>query len=133
MASTSDATQVTATFMSAPPPLSNATSSASTPSVNPDFLLQVIQALHSSGFGKANLNSWIIDSGVTNHMTGSLNILKYPTSYGKGSNIFTANGQSLSIDKIKSLSIPIPNAPPLSLTNVLYVPSLSSNLISVAH
>ena len=111
----------------------SANSSIAAPSVTPEFLQQVIQALHTSGFGKTTLgNTWIFDFGASNHMTGNLEFLKNAVPYNHHDTVRIANGQSLSVEKVGSLSIPLSDSTTLFLSNVLYVPSLSANLISVS-
>uniref|UniRef100_A0A2N9HWF1 Reverse transcriptase Ty1/copia-type domain-containing protein n=1 Tax=Fagus sylvatica TaxID=28930 RepID=A0A2N9HWF1_FAGSY len=64
-------------------------------------------------------------------MTGNLHALEKVVPYHHHGKITIANGQALSIEKIGSLSIPLTDSTSLSLTDVLYVPTLSANLISV--
>ncbi|ERM93795.1 hypothetical protein AMTR_s00778p00006010 [Amborella trichopoda] len=72
--------------------------------LTPEFLQQVIQILHVSGFGKADLkNSWVLDFGALNHITNNLTFLKYVVPYKSTQNIHIANGQSLQVSKVGSL------------------------------
>lgn len=103
----------------------------STPS--PDLIQQVIQALQASNFGKTNThNSWIIDSGASHHMTGDSDVFHSSVPCDKQKNIMFANGDSLPVNRIGSLKLDLPNSGSITLSNVLYVPKLSANLISVS-
>ncbi len=114
------------------PAIENSSTSAPAFSLSPEILQQVIQALHTSGLGKPiSKTTWIFDSGASNHMTGNLHALEKVVPYHHHGKITIANGQALSIEKIGSLSIPLTDSTSLSLTDVLYVPTLSANLISV--
>lgn len=117
---------------SSEPTATNAQNSGqSTPS--PDFIQQVIQALQASNFGKTNTrNSWIIDSGASHHMTGNSDVFLSSVPYDKQKNIMFANGDSLPVKRVGSLKLDLPNSASLTLSNVLYVPKLAANLISVS-
>lgn len=102
----------------------SANSSTTTPTLSPELLQQVIQALHTSRFGKATLsNTWIFDSGASNHMTGSLEFLKNVVPYNHHDTVRIANGQSLPVKKVRSLTIPLSDSTIVSLSNILYGPS----------
>lgn len=77
--------------------------------------------------GKNDDTSWIIDTGATNHMTGSLDILKdkrkitaCPVGMPNGNQVLATDEGSTELDDN------------LVLSNVLYVPGLSCSLISVS-
>ena len=76
---------------------------------------------------KDNLDLWIIDSGATDHMTGSSYMFStyYPCSGTQKVKI--ADGSLSSIAGKGSIII----SPAITLHNVLHVPKLSCNLISV--
>uniref|UniRef100_A0A2N9G3W6 CCHC-type domain-containing protein n=1 Tax=Fagus sylvatica TaxID=28930 RepID=A0A2N9G3W6_FAGSY len=114
------------------PPIENPSTSAPAFSLSPEILQQVIQALHTSGLGKPiSKTTWIFDSSASNHMTKNVHALEKVVPYHHHGKITIANGQALSIEKIGSLSIPLTDSTSLSLTDVLYVPTLSANLISI--
>ena len=95
-------------------------------------LQQVIQALQASTTGNNGIrNSWILDSSATHHMTGNLDILHHLSPNSTFDNILAANGQSLSVKKIGNITITPFDSAPLHLSNVLYIPDLCANLISV--
>ena len=72
------------------------------------------------------MDSWVLDSGATNHMTPHSSLL---TSFVTLSNnhITIANGTHIPIHGRGNVSL----LPSLSLKDVLYVPKLSNNLISI--
>ena len=71
-------------------------------------------------------DSWVLDLGATDHMTPHSSLL---TSYVSlhGNYITIVNGTSISIVGHGNISL----MPFLNLRDVLYVPQLSNNLISV--
>ena len=77
--------------------------------------------------GKCSLLPWIVDMGASHHMTGQLecltnvrNILEYSVGLPNGAEIVaTKEGTVVLNDKLR-------------LTNVLYVPSLHCNAVSVS-
>lgn len=77
-----------------------------------------------------NANNWILDSGATHHLTMNLNNLSLHQPYFDGEEVTIADGSGLPISHTGSnyLSIPYQS---LSLKDVLYVPNLQKNLISV--
>ena len=82
------------------------------------------------GNGERNASDWIIDSGASRHLTAQRDLLKdyisiLPTSItiGNGNDI-TAEGQgNMTLHTASGL---------ISLSGVLYVPDIGSNLLSVA-
>jgi hypothetical protein len=73
-------------------------------------------------------NSWIIDSGATNHMTGSSkNFLSYTPRSGK-ERVRIADGSSAPIMGSGTISC----TPSMSLNHVLHVPNFPVDLLSVS-
>ena len=86
---------------------------------------------HSNQFGDS---SWYVDSGATNHITSSLNNLSLHSPYNGTDKVVAGNGKTLPISNV-GLSQMLTHTTPisvLSLLNVLHVPSMTKNLISVS-
>lgn len=77
--------------------------------------------------GKLILNPWIIDSGASNHMTGTLQHLCNLRDV-QGGPVRLPNGQTTMSTKEGTIKL----TDNLKITNVLYVPDLDCNLISVS-
>ena len=77
-----------------------------------------------------NANNWIFDSGTTHHITSDLNNLALHQPYNGGEDIIIADGSSLPVTHSGSLSLPSLTRD-LALKNVLCVPDIYKNLISV--
>lgn len=76
-------------------------------------------------------SNWYPDSGATNHLTADLNNLSLPSSYNGTEQIAVGNGTGLRIQHIGSTSLHTSHGP-LVLNNVLHVPSIKKNLLSVS-
>ena len=89
-----------------------------------------------SGLSNSTLNlsvvtkgsDWIIDSGATDHMTCDPHIFTSFSSNCSKSVIINANGVSSPIEGISTISL----SSSLSIPDVLFVPTLNCNLISVS-
>jgi hypothetical protein len=75
----------------------------------------------------AHRNSWIIDTGATDHMVGSIPFLTTITAT-VSSHVNLPNGQKALVTHISTVQI----SATLVLTNVLCVPSFTFNLLSVS-
>ncbi|KAF8399800.1 hypothetical protein HHK36_015671 [Tetracentron sinense] len=73
---------------------------------------------------------WIPDTGASSHMTNNPGIFTALRPYNGGDKIIIGNGQSLSISHIGDASVPT-NSGSLHLKNVLLVPKITKNLLSV--
>lgn len=74
-------------------------------------------------------NDWIIDSGASSHMPPHGNILKN----AKSSNIapiVSANNEKMEVKKVGDASVIVNNGE-ITMNNVLYIPDLACNLLSV--
>ena len=71
--------------------------------------------------------NWIIDSCATDHMTGNLDTLETKIKAKNLSPVTVANGSKVPIDQIGTTTI-LSN----KISNVLYLPTFASNLISVS-
>ena len=74
--------------------------------------------------------TWLLDSGASHHMTSDLGNLSLHAPYNGGDDVILGDGSGLQISHTGSFSLPS-YTQPLFLNNVLYVPSLDKNLISV--
>ena len=73
---------------------------------------------------------WVLDSGATHHITSDLSNLALHQPYTGGEEVLIGDGSGLQITNTGSLSLPT-NHKPLSLSNVLLVPNIQKNLLSV--
>ena len=73
---------------------------------------------------------WVADSGASNHMTGNKHLLKNISSYLGSDSITIGNGAFLPIDGIGTSFLKQKYNLPLS--NVLSVPNLKQNLLSIS-
>lgn len=82
---------------------------------------------HASQGVNCSSNPWIIDSGATNHMTGSSKKLSsYTPRSGKG-RVCIADGSYAPIMGSGAIS-----CTPMSLSHVLHVPNFPVDLLSVS-
>ena len=72
-------------------------------------------------------NSWIIDSGATDHMTPTSHFFHSYTPCPSSRKIVVANGTLATVAGLGNIHI----TPTLILKDVLHVPKLSANLISI--
>ena len=73
------------------------------------------------------VNSWIIDSGATDHMTHSSHKFSTYTPCPSTRKIATADGSLITIAGIEDIKI----SPSFTLKNVLHVPKLSTHMVSI--
>ncbi|KAK8951032.1 hypothetical protein KSP39_PZI004596 [Platanthera zijinensis] len=91
-------------------------------------------AVATSGLTSAHAVSstpseWIIDSGATDHMTGSASGFTSYTPLSGRDKVIAANGSLSAIAGKGTVSC----SPDLSLSSVLHVPSFPRNLLSISH
>ncbi|KAI5328681.1 hypothetical protein L3X38_028078 [Prunus dulcis] len=84
---------------------------------------------HAQGF--ESQDNWIADTGATHHMTPNLSVLENATPYDQDDKIIVSNGEGLPIQHIGHANIPITSSQSLLLPNVLHVPHLSADLLSI--
>ena len=72
-------------------------------------------------------DSWIIDSDATNHMTSKSQLFNTYTPSPSNKKIVMANGSLVTVAGFGDIYI----TPTLILKNVLHVPKLSANLVSI--
>ena len=77
---------------------------------------------------------WFVDSRATNHITSSLNNLSLHSPYNGVDKVFIGNGRRLPISNIDLSQLYTKTDPTsiISLPNVLHVPHMKKNLISVS-
>ncbi|KAI0523320.1 hypothetical protein KFK09_005715 [Dendrobium nobile] len=76
---------------------------------------------------------WIVDSGASNHLTPDLSNFQYQTPYHGQESVSIANGSQLPVAHSGQGLLPLPETPrKLYLRNLLHVPHLSHNLLSVS-
>ena len=75
-------------------------------------------------------SSWIMDSGATHHLTSDLDNLSLHQPYSGNDLVLICDGSGLPIRHSGSLSLSVPSRN-LALTDVLCVPHIHKNLISV--
>lgn len=76
------------------------------------------------------MSPWFLDSGASHHITRVLNNLALHSPYTGGENVVIGNGAGLPITHTGSTSFPS-DSRSLNLTNILCVPDMKNNLISV--
>ena len=75
--------------------------------------------------------NWVVDLGASHHVTADLAALALHKPYTASDSAIIGDGTSLTITNISSFTFPfLPT--PLFFTNVLYVSTMSKNLISVS-
>ena len=79
-----------------------------------------------------NPHNWIMDSGATHHLTTDLSNLALHKPYTCGEEVTIADGSGLSISHTGSTSLKTPSRS-FNPYDILYVPNLHKNLISVYH
>lgn len=72
--------------------------------------------------------SWLLDSGASSHVASNLADLQYPQLYDGPDDVILGNNTSLGISHIGSSTL----SNKFSLSNVLYIPSMKRNIISVS-
>ncbi|KAK9048876.1 hypothetical protein SSX86_032155 [Deinandra increscens subsp. villosa] len=82
------------------------------------------------GHGSTKTN-WLFDSGASHHVTSDLNNLSLHAPYDGTEELVIGDGSCLKITHIGSIIINTSHTP-LILTNVLCVPSISKNIISIS-
>ncbi|PKU68330.1 Retrovirus-related Pol polyprotein from transposon TNT 1-94 [Dendrobium catenatum] len=76
---------------------------------------------------------WVLDSGASSHLTLDVSNINYPASYRGSDVVSIANGSSLPIHNTGQGILPLPDTDrKLRLSNLLHVPSLKHNLLSVS-
>ena len=77
-------------------------------------------------------SAWCIDLGATNHDTQDAGIFLSCSRYIGIEKLHIGNGLGLHIQFVGTTNIKTLNSPDIHLTNVLYVPTITKNLLSVS-
>ena len=84
-------------------------------------------------YANFSINSWWIDSGATVHVTNSLQGFLTARTLRKGErSLRVADGKEAEVKSVGSISLVLDSGFILRLNNVVYVPSIRRNLISVS-
>lgn len=94
----------------------------------PPQTLTAMNAHAAHNFGNADF--WIADTGATHHMTPDMRNLTTATPFETNAKITVGSGEGLDITHIGTSYIGSPSHP-LQLKNVLLVPKLAANLLSL--
>lgn len=78
-----------------------------------------------------NKSDWYLDSAATIHMTNNLDLLENVKNTTECS-ITTANDQIMCANKVGSITLPLSDSLNANIENILYVPDLKVNLLSVS-
>ncbi|KAJ9551582.1 hypothetical protein OSB04_015627 [Centaurea solstitialis] len=81
-------------------------------------------------FANSSSTSWLMDSGATHHVTNDLENLALHAPYDGSDDLIIGDGSSLPISHTGSFSHPTHDKI-LKFSNVLFVPSISRNILSV--
>jgi histone deacetylase 1/2 len=77
--------------------------------------------------------AWYPDSGASYHVTNDVRNIQEPSPFSATDHIYMGNGQSLSIANSGSSMFKSPSTQThLTLHNLLHVPTITKNLISVS-
>lgn len=92
-----------------------------------------VMLTNSGSQGNANF-TWIPDFGASFHVTGEPQNIKQFSHFDESNQIFIGNGEGLSIFVVGSSSFVPPNDSKITfkLHNLLHVPSITKNLLSVS-
>ncbi|KAK2969137.1 hypothetical protein RJ640_013086 [Escallonia rubra] len=80
----------------------------------------------------APLNTWWVDTGPTVHITNSLHGFLSMKKLNKGNrNVLVGNGEKAQVKAVGTLHLVLESGFNLNLVDIVYVPSMTRNLISV--
>lgn len=79
----------------------------------------------------SSTSPWMFDSGASHHVASNPTSFHTLLEYGGPNEIMLGNGNALSISHNRHTTLPTPSRP-LHLHNVLFVPQMRNNLVSVA-
>ena len=91
----------------------------------------IAEAFSAYSIQDLNDTEWFPNSGATSHMTSDTEVVDQPTLYFGNEHVMVGNGQPLEISHTLSISSLIPSSY-LLLSNVLVVPGIKKNLISIS-
>ena len=93
---------------------------------------QAYVANTNSDFTPAD-NAWYVDSGASTHVIVDLNTLTQRIDYKGKEKLVVGNSSKLNISHIGYAIIPAKSASILHLKNILHVPQITKNLLSISH
>ncbi|GAB2280939.1 hypothetical protein Dimus_039437 [Dionaea muscipula] len=85
-------------------------------------------SVHSAAYLFASPRDWIIDFWASDHMTGTLDLLHAYSSTSSYPDVRVADGSFVPVRGMGTISL----TPALTISSVLYLPTLSFNLLSVS-
>ncbi|KAL4591014.1 hypothetical protein LXL04_003962 [Taraxacum kok-saghyz] len=87
--------------------------------------------VHTINNGSGSNQTWLFDSGASHHITSDLSNLSLHNAYDGTDELVIGDGSSLAITHIGSLCLRFSHTA-FTLKNVLCVPSISKNIISIS-
>ncbi|GAB2276130.1 hypothetical protein Dimus_039173 [Dionaea muscipula] len=96
--------------------------------VSSTTFVQSTSSAQSAAYMSASSRDWIIDSGASDHITGSLRLLHKYSTTSSYLDVRVADGSYVSIRGVGM----VPLTPTLTIPSVLYLPDLPFNLLSVS-
>ncbi|GAB2281501.1 hypothetical protein Dimus_039473 [Dionaea muscipula] len=99
-----------------------------TPTPSPSSLAPSVHSTQSTAYLSASPRQWIIDTGVSDHMTGSVGIMHDYSPTSSFPDVRITDGTYIPVKGIGIITL----TPTLTLQSVLYLPALSVNLLSVS-
>jgi hypothetical protein len=97
---------------------------------NPPTKLAAMANASNINLTQSNNDSWLTDSGASDHITANLNNLNQPIPFKGPEQVSVGNGQNLPIQNIGNTQLHT-KLHHFRLRNVLHVPRIASNLLSV--
>ena len=99
------------------------------------FSAQALTHMTATEFGRnvqhfSAADTWVLDTGASHHMTPNLGNLNQHVQYNGVEKITIGNGEGLTVNHIGSATLSTPHHL-LFLKNVLHVPTIIVNLLSV--
>jgi hypothetical protein len=96
-------------------------------------MYETISLLHYSALtGTIEDDMWIIDSGASRHMTGDQARLSDPNERKTSYKVELGDKSTYPVEGFGQASIKLESGNHVHLSNVLYVPSLEKNLVSIS-
>ncbi|KAG8366198.1 hypothetical protein BUALT_Bualt17G0051600 [Buddleja alternifolia] len=94
-----------------------------------EMVTQQVQQLLGTSLGKSF--NWILDSGASHHMTHDFSVLDDCSTLSSLISIQSADGSSMEVFQMGPISVESSPSKNLSISDVLHVPNLSVNLLSI--
>ena len=91
------------------------------------------QEVHVAATDGQSSGAWYLDSGATNHVTNSLGNININSEYQGNEKLAVGNGEKLLISHVGNSMLSTSNTHKhIALNDILYVPSITKNLISIS-